>query len=391
MFKKEGNFNMAMLTRYRKSGGFLQLLQLIETCNEAKKEKLLENVRNENARWAQEIVNKMLSMERILSWDANVLSDISTQLQDLTLAVAFHGFSEEQINKFTELFSHTQKRKIEDLQAEKNPTPGEIATAHMKIIEEVRSMITNGEIYIKNIDPDLMIEDDIEEKLEKMPSMSNSSEFAVAEMVMPEPKTENLKDGEAKENLVKAVQQIRKLKDELMDFSYDEFIDRIIEEAKHILSLKHKLVGRERFEEFERFVVLSVTDDYWKNHLYEMDALRENSQMEAMGKQQDPLVIYKSSAFTMFTKLLDSMDEQILRLIWHVEIESSNSQYEAQDVSQLETVHEKVSGYSSNDSDIQKAGRRSRVQTIVREEPKVGRNDACPCGSGKKYKQCHGK
>jgi preprotein translocase subunit SecA len=182
-----------------------------------------------------------------------------------------------------------------------------------------------------------------------------------------------------------------KLKDELMDFSYDEFIDRIIEEAKHILSLKHKLVGRERFEEFERFVVLSVTDDYWKNHLYEMDALRENSQMEAMGKQQDPLVIYKSSAFTMFTKLLDSMDEQILRLIWHVEIESSNSQYEAQDVSQLETVHEQVSGYASGDSDIQKAGRKSRVQTIVREEPKVGRNDACPCGSGKKYKQCHGK
>lgn len=212
---------MAMLTRYRKSGGFLQLLQLIETCNEAKQEKLLENVRNENARWAQEIVNKMLSIERILSWDANVLSDISTQLQDLTLAVAFHGFSKEQISKFTELFSHTQKRKIEDLQAEKNPTPGEIATAHMKIIEEVRSMITNGEIYIKNIDPDLMIEDDIEEKLEKMPSMSNSSEFAVAEMVMPEPKTENLKDGEAKENLVKAVQQIRKLKDELMKSQRD--------------------------------------------------------------------------------------------------------------------------------------------------------------------------
>lgn len=182
-----------------------------------------------------------------------------------------------------------------------------------------------------------------------------------------------------------------KLKDELMNLDYDAFIDRIKEEAKHILDLKINLVGKERFEEFERFVVLSVTDDYWKDHLYEMDALRENSQMEAMGKQKDPLVIYKSSAFEMFTKLLDSMDEQILRLIWHVEIESSGAEYRGQDTSEMQTTHESMSGYGG-ESDIQRAGQQSRkVQTVVREEPKVGRNDACPCGSGKKYKQCHGK
>jgi preprotein translocase subunit SecA len=182
-----------------------------------------------------------------------------------------------------------------------------------------------------------------------------------------------------------------KLKDELMDLEYNAFIDRVKEEAKYILDLKIKLVGRERFEEFERFVVLSATDDYWKDHLYEMDALRENSQMEAMGKQKDPLVIYKSSAFEMFAKLLDSMDEQILRLIWHVEIESSQSQYTGQDTAQLETSHASMSAYDDSGSDIQEAGRRTRVQTVVREEPKVGRNDPCPCGSGKKYKQCHGK
>ena len=168
----------------------------------------------------------------------------------------------------------------------------------------------------------------------------------------------------------------------------DEFIAYIKEEAMKIMEYKINLVSKERFEPFERYVILSVTDEYWKDHLYEMDALRENTQIEAMGKQKDPLLIYKTSAFEVFERLLDSLDEQILRLIWHVKIESEPQEYHA-DTSGYSEQHASADKYE--DSDITKAAKQSRPKTVVREEPKVGRNEPCPCGSGKKYKQCHGK
>ena len=182
--------------------------------------------------------------------------------------------------------------------------------------------------------------------------------------------------------------------EEIKMYDRDKFVAHIKEEALKVLNLKIDLVGKERFEDFERYVLLSTTDGYWKDHLYEMDALRENSHMEAMGKQKDPLVIYKTSAYDMFLQLLDAMDEQILRLIWHVKIEMDNvPEHEGMDLSKAQSMHNSFNALEGDGaSDIQRAGQASKVnKTIVREEEKVGRNEPCPCGSGKKYKQCHGK
>ena len=180
--------------------------------------------------------------------------------------------------------------------------------------------------------------------------------------------------------------------DDIKEMNFEELVAHVKSNSEKILNIKIDLVSKERFEEFERYVVLSVTDSYWKDHLYEMDALRENSQMEAMGKQKDPLLIYKAGAYDMFIKLLDSMDEQILRLIWHVKVEMDPAQRE-ENQQTYQTKHSSMNSFDGSASqEMQQAAQSSRGnKTVVREEPKVGRNDPCPCGSGKKFKQCHGK
>lgn len=156
---------MGMLSRYQKSGGFIQLLQLIETCGPAKQEKFLKIIDEEDSRWSNKIRQKMLSMEKILSWNDQVLAEIAIRLNELTLAVAIHGLKPEDWGRFSQTFSHSQKRRIEDLKEEKNPSNGEISASYIQIIEEVREMITHGYLRIDKVDPELAIEDDIEEKI----------------------------------------------------------------------------------------------------------------------------------------------------------------------------------------------------------------------------------
>ena len=158
---------MELLRRYQKPGGFLQLVQLIETCAPAKQEKLLGSIEQENGCWAEEVRNKILSIDRIFSWDEQPLAELVSRLQELTLSVAVHGIEPGLWEKATKTLSHGQRRRIDDLAKTKNPTPGEIASAFMKIITEVRDMINQGYIHLHAVDPGLMIEDDIEDKLSR--------------------------------------------------------------------------------------------------------------------------------------------------------------------------------------------------------------------------------
>ncbi len=156
---------MSMIDRYKKSGGFLQLLQVLETCGPQKKEKFLKLIQEESPVWAEALEKKMLSMERIFKWDANTIAEIMVRMPEVTLAVALKGFSKEQVETIFKTFSASQKRRIEDLSSEKNPNPGEIAAAFMKIMEEIRAMVKNGYLRFDKFDPDLIVPDGIEEKL----------------------------------------------------------------------------------------------------------------------------------------------------------------------------------------------------------------------------------
>lgn len=200
---------MSMIDRYRKAGGFLQLLQVLETCGPQKKEKFLKMIQEEDPTWSSALESKMLSMERIFKWDANTIAEIMVRIPDGTLAVALKGFSKEQVEMIFRTFSASQKRKIEDLAGTKNPNTGEIAASFIKIIEEVRSMIKNGTLRFDKFDPELIVQDGIEEKLEgnaPTPAAKKTEEFSsvlieTATQAVAQAQSSNGQDREAVEKL----------------------------------------------------------------------------------------------------------------------------------------------------------------------------------------------
>ena len=129
----------------------------------------------------------------------------------------------------------------------------------------------------------------------------------------------------------------------------------------------------EQIREIERVVLLKVIDNKWMSHIDDMDQLRQGIGLQAYG-QRDPVVEYKMSAFDMFNEMITSIQEDTLRMLYHVHVEQK---IEREQVA-------KVTGTNKDDS----AGPKKPVQ---RKEIKVYPNDPCPCGSGKKYKQCCGR
>ncbi len=156
-----------MLDRYRKSGGFIQLLNLLETCGTQKQEKFMTMIREEDPRWAETLEKKMLSLPRIFSWPHEAIAEVAGNLNELTIIVAFHGLDQAQREKILKTFDNFRRHRIEDLFSSRSPLPSEIQTMLAKVIAEVRKMITEGRLRMDKFDPPLVIEDDIEMHLEK--------------------------------------------------------------------------------------------------------------------------------------------------------------------------------------------------------------------------------
>ena len=158
---------MSMLDRYRKPGGFYQLVSLVETCPPAKKEKFLELIKAEDEAWAEAVKEKMLDVDRIFSWNDETLAEIFGTLQDLTVAVILHGTNDDLKNRIFTYMTQARKRKIEDLMGSQSPTPTEIASMQVKLIETVRKMAHDGYIRFEKVDPQLHFDNKIEEQLTK--------------------------------------------------------------------------------------------------------------------------------------------------------------------------------------------------------------------------------
>jgi len=151
--------------------------------------------------------------------------------------------------------------------------------------------------------------------------------------------------------------------------------------------------GRELAKAYEKTVVLATIDDEWKEHLREMDELKQSVQ-NATYEQKDPLLIYKFESFELFKTMLNKVNKDVVSTLMkgHIPTQDPEQVKEAQrrrqvDMSKLKTSKSDFSQYSSS------GGGQDRNQKTepVRVDKKVGRNDPCPCGSGKKYKQCHGR
>ena len=154
--------------------------------------------------------------------------------------------------------------------------------------------------------------------------------------------------------------------------------------------------GKPILKEFEKTIMLAFIDNNWKEHLRAMDDLRTSVQM-ATYEQKDPLLIYKFEAFELFKKVLQEVNQEVGAFLLRAELpkaEAQEAKEERTDLSRMQTnkdaeasQNDEYKGARTNNTS---GDRESRKRQPVMAGPKVGRNDPCPCGSGKKYKKCHG-
>ena len=156
----------------------------------------------------------------------------------------------------------------------------------------------------------------------------------------------------------------------------------------------YKTESKEAVKAFEKQTMLYVVDDEWKEHLRLLDELRSSVQ-NASYEQKDPLLIYKLESFGLFKKMMDSMNRKVMSILMRGQIPvrepdhvREGQQERRHDYSKYRTQKDEI---ATNDPTRQDTREPQRPEPLVRQEKKVGRNDLCPCGSGKKYKNCHGQ
>ena len=225
------------------------------------------------------------------------------------------------------------------------------------------------------------------------------------------------------EQLVVAMQQlylstitVEELREEV-DLDDDAIIDEFVQDALDDYTAKEEALGPELMRELERFVILQVVDHRWREHLENMEYLREGVHLRAMA-QKDPLVEYRGEGHQMFEALSLAIREEVVILTFHAELVAEDAQElhdiqqeQAADQSRMQYEHESMHGsqaiaqalggdpgahYDGGDDSaitgLLQQGQEAPVvvQRVLDEHDKVGRNDPCWCGSGKKFKKCHG-
>ena len=184
----------------------------------------------------------------------------------------------------------------------------------------------------------------------------------------------------------------------LGEISEDEAFDDMFLRLKAAYEAKEKAIGNEAMNYLVRTVMLQIIDTKWKDHLYYMDKLREGIGLRAYG-QRDPLVEYQREGFDMFYKMIDSVKDEAIEFIFKLQPIVDREVSGVFDFENQELIHKESPALK----EIKKAtgeehrglppgGKREEIPvSYKRETPKVGRNDPCPCGSGKKYKKCCGR
>ncbi|MSR13116.1 MAG: preprotein translocase subunit SecA [Gammaproteobacteria bacterium] len=172
---------------------------------------------------------------------------------------------------------------------------------------------------------------------------------------------------------------------------------KILELLEALYAAKEAQAGAEVMRQFERSIMLQVLDSHWKEHLASMDQLRQGIHLRGYA-QKDPKQEYKREAFEMFAKMLQELMRDVIGILSKVEIrareevEAFEEQRRDAAAVKLQQIHESASAYAaSTEGDVSVVAPPGATPPFVRRIPKVGRNEPCPCGNGKKYKQCHGK
>ncbi len=173
----------------------------------------------------------------------------------------------------------------------------------------------------------------------------------------------------------------------------EEIETRVVAAANTVFESKVALVGEHNFTQFERMVLLQTIDGQWRDHLSALDYLRQGIHLRGYAQKQ-PKQEYKREAFMLFGQLLDSVKNDVTRVLMNVRVQSAEQITEA--TAEMEERAESIANVTytapaeTGDAQITAAARPAPPPDGL-EPPRVGRNDACPCGSGKKYKHCHGQ
>jgi len=180
---------------------------------------------------------------------------------------------------------------------------------------------------------------------------------------------------------------------------YEENLrQKILEAIVAEYRAKEEIAGVEAMRKFEKQVFLQVLDTLWKEHLSNMDHLRRGIHLRGYA-QKNPKQEYKREAFNLFESMLDTMKRDVARVLSHVRVQSREEMDELErrrkeelerEMARAKLRHDETSA-AQGESEGGQQGQQATPDTFVRQERKVGRNEPCPCGSGKKYKQCCGK
>ena len=171
--------------------------------------------------------------------------------------------------------------------------------------------------------------------------------------------------------------------------SDEEILERIVKGADEVYQAKIELVGAATFHQFERNVMLQSLDSHWREHLAALDHLRQGIHLRGYA-QKNPKQEYKREAFELFEGLLDLVRREVTRIVYTVQIRSQEDVEETAPHADVQNVQYQHAEY---DEALDEGEGEAQPQAASPAEsgPKIGRNDPCPCGSGKKYKHCHGK
>ena len=178
----------------------------------------------------------------------------------------------------------------------------------------------------------------------------------------------------------------------LRDKSYDENFGEVLSRIRSTYEHKEDSIGADAMKHLEKVIMLQMIDSKWKDHLRSMDELRKGIGLRAYG-QRDPLVEYQHEGYGMFTNMIDSIKEEAVEFIFKIQPAREEIQRTVFDFDRQELVHRQSFAFEGMDVEEKPppAPPESKPAPYQRKVPKVGRNDPCPCGSGKKYKKCCGR
>jgi preprotein translocase subunit SecA len=172
--------------------------------------------------------------------------------------------------------------------------------------------------------------------------------------------------------------------------------ERILDEVVAQYRAKEQLAGEQVLRHFEKAVMLQVLDTHWKEHLGAMDYLRQGIHLRGYA-QKNPKQEFKREAFEMFSEMLENIKREVISVLARVQVRAQEDvaaveEQQRRDEAKMQFQHADAGSYSADEEadDVERI-RAAEAQPFVRDQPKVGRNDPCPCGSGRKFKQCHGR